>query len=80
MNVRTDVRSRGWQSAIIREISHTRAIHQCFKAPVSESQVRLVLVCHRDSWDVDRDIVDVACSEYDLDPPLCLTTLRSPEH
>ncbi|KAL9059752.1 MAG: hypothetical protein Q9162_001053 [Coniocarpon cinnabarinum] len=35
---------------------------------VQSSRLRLVLVCHGESWDIDRDIVDVMCSRYDLDP------------
>ena len=31
-------------------------------------RLRVVLVVHGDSWDVDRDIVDVVCSKYSLDP------------
>ena len=35
---------------------------------VQGSRVRVVLICHGDSWDVDREIVDVACSNYGIDP------------
>ncbi|MDI1492664.1 MAG: hypothetical protein OHK93_004446 [Ramalina farinacea] len=31
-------------------------------------RLRIVLISHGDSWDVDRDIVDVVCSKYSLDP------------
>lgn len=31
-------------------------------------RLRVVLVSHGDSWDVDRDIVDVVCTKYSLDP------------
>ncbi|KAL9620226.1 MAG: hypothetical protein Q9160_005235 [Pyrenula sp. 1 TL-2023] len=41
---------------------------QAIEANVPGSRLRLVLICHGQSWDVDRDIVDVVCSKYDIDP------------
>ena len=31
-------------------------------------RLRVVLISHGFSWDVDRDLVDVVCSKYSLDP------------
>jgi len=32
------------------------------------SRLRVILIGHGQSWDVDRDIVDLICSRYGLDP------------
>ena len=45
-----------------------RLFSETLNNPLPGSSLRVVLVCHGDSWTVDRDIVDVACAKYDLDP------------
>lgn len=34
----------------------------------NDSQLRIVMIGHGRSWDVDRDMIDVVCSKYDVDP------------
>ncbi|KAL8705278.1 MAG: hypothetical protein Q9201_001609 [Fulgogasparrea decipioides] len=41
---------------------------QALGVEAQDSRLRLVLVGHGESWDVDRDIVDVLCSRYSIDP------------
>ncbi|KAL8725697.1 MAG: hypothetical protein Q9181_006315 [Wetmoreana brouardii] len=41
---------------------------QALGVEAQDSRLRLVLVGHGESWDVDRDIVDVICSRYSIDP------------
>ncbi|KAI4147067.1 MAG: hypothetical protein L6R39_003248 [Caloplaca ligustica] len=41
---------------------------QGIETKVRDSWLRLVLVGHGQSWDVDRDMIDVACDKFDVDP------------
>lgn len=41
---------------------------QALGSQAPDSRLRLVLVGHGDSWDVDRDMLDVVCSRYRVDP------------
>lgn len=44
------------------------SLSQALETRSSDSRLRLVFVGHGDSWDVDRDILDVVCKRYDVDP------------
>lgn len=44
------------------------SLAQAIETKVQASRLRIVLICHGQSWDVDRDIVDVVCSKYSIDP------------
>lgn len=42
-------------------------------------RLRVVLISHGDSWDVDRDLLDVVCSKYSLDPRFLAKHLDYPK-
>ena len=43
-------------------------LSQALEDRAEDSRLRLVLITHGDSWDVDRDVVDTVCNKYSLDP------------
>ncbi|KAI4113106.1 MAG: hypothetical protein LQ338_008233 [Usnochroma carphineum] len=44
------------------------AFSQALEVETKDSRLRIVLIGHGESWDVDRDIIDVVCSKYNVDP------------
>lgn len=51
------------------EVDGTAAsFSKAIEAEAHNSRMRIVLVSHGQSWDVDRDFVDIVCSKYRLDP------------
>ncbi|KAL8822560.1 MAG: hypothetical protein Q9191_006706 [Dirinaria sp. TL-2023a] len=44
------------------------SLSQAIDFEVQGSRLRVLLVVHGESWDVDRDIVDLVCSKYSIDP------------
>lgn len=50
------------------DVDTAASLSQALESQVPDSRLRLVLVGHGDSWDVDRDMLDVVCNKYDVDP------------
>lgn len=48
--------------------STAASLSQVLEVNVQSSRLRIVLICHGNSWDVDRNIVDIVCSKYSVDP------------
>ncbi|KAL8716988.1 MAG: hypothetical protein Q9225_005724 [Loekoesia sp. 1 TL-2023] len=44
------------------------SLSRALESEAHNSRLRIVLIGHGDSWDVDRDILDVVCSKYSVDP------------
>ena len=44
------------------------SLSQALEVEAQDSRLRIVLLAHGDSWDVDRDLVDIVCSRYRIDP------------
>ena len=47
---------------------NAKSLHAELWYPSAVSNLRVVLIGHGESWDVDRDIVDVVAARFDLDP------------
>ena len=57
------------------DLSHLQA-EMC--AEVENSSLRFVFLCHVDSWSINRDVLDVVCSHFELDPRVLVGHLDYP--
>ncbi len=47
-------------------------------ADAEDSRLRFVILCHTESWSIDRDVLDVVCSQIEVEPRVLASHLDYP--
>ena len=59
---------RGQRLVPFAQAENVRILNRILEAPETNSNLRIIIFTHGESWDVDREMLDVVCQKYKIDP------------